>query len=94
MAKHTLIILVLILANVRFSLSQEQPSIADKVIIRLPDDPLNLNPLLNTTTVLDNNITKYYIFQSMVELNPITLQYEPVLITQIPNFSADKKVYE
>lgn len=94
MAKYVLVVLGLIFANVRFSLCQEQPSIADKVVIRLADDPLSLNPLLNFNAVLDNNISRYFLFQPMIELNPVSLQYEPVLITQIPAFSTEKKVYE
>lgn len=94
MIKYVLIVLGLIFANIRVSFCQEQPNIADKVVIRLSDDPLSLNPLLNSSAVLDNNISRYFLFQSMVELNPVTLQYEPVLITQIPPISADKKIYE
>lgn len=94
MIKYTLIIVILISTNIHFSFSQEQPSIGDKVVIRLSDDPLSLNPLLNITTVLDNNITNYFLFQSMIMLNPVTLKNEPVLLTQIPVLSADKKTYD
>jgi peptide/nickel transport system substrate-binding protein len=94
MIKYVLVVLGLIFVNIRFSLCQEQPSIADKVVIRLSDDPLSLNPILNLNSVLDNNITRYFLFQPMIELNPVTLQYEPVLITQRPAITADKKVYD
>ncbi|MCS7076299.1 MAG: ABC transporter substrate-binding protein [Bacteroidia bacterium] len=82
------------IVNTRALLCQEQPGIADKVIIRINNDPLSLNPLLNIETVLDNNISRYYIFQPMIEFNPVDLVYEPVLITQMPAMSVDKKVYE
>jgi len=94
MIKYALILLVFVITNVRISFGQEQPSIADKVVIRLSDDPLSLNPILNFNTVLDNNISRYFIFQSLAELNPITYQYEPLLLSEIPVIVPDKKTYE
>ncbi len=94
MAKYVLVVLGLIFANVRFSLCQEQPTIADKVVIRMPDDPISLNPIYNYSAFLDNNISRYYIFQSLIEQNPITYQYEPILLKEIPKFASDKKIYD
>lgn len=94
MAKYVLVVLGLIFSNIRFSLCQEQPTIADKVVIRISDDPISLNPIYNYSSVLDNNISRYYIFQPLIEQNPINYQYEPVLLNEVPRFASDKKIYD
>lgn len=73
--------------------SQEQPTIADKVVIRLSDDPLGLNPILYPQNVLENYISSYFIFQPLLQQNPITYQVEPVLLAQMPA-TTDKKIYD
>src|SRR5262245_46981807 len=70
----------------------ETPVTGDWVRLGIPNDPDRLHPYSSTHAT--SSYIKDQIFQFLCDINPYTLELEPVLLSELPAVSPDKMSYE